>query len=259
MTVTLSVLTLNLRNILDRYDERRPLLSAEFGRLQPDLAGLQEVAFTEGEVQDAMLAAAAPGRAYQLFDARSARFPDYGNSLMIAVGHPEVTEELRLTNGRCAVRALVVLPGNLTLWFATTHLHHRPAEPAERVAQVEAVVQWMNAAPAADATVITGDFNAPPFEPAVARMQDAGYRSAFASVHGAEPPVTWPSGIQAEGMDTDGDPNCLDYVWLRGAVEPLEARLVFDRPAAWDSTLYPSDHFGILCRVRVDSASAADR
>ena len=29
--------------------------------------------------------------------------------------------------------------------------------------------------------------------------------------------MTWPSGLQAPGMDTDGEPGCLDYVWLRGA------------------------------------------
>ena len=257
MSVTLSVLTLNLRNILDRYEERRPLLLGEFARLQPDLVGLQEVAFAGDEVQDLLLAAAVPGRHYRLFDARSARFPDFGNSLMVAVGHPEATDELRMSNGRCAVRVLVLLPGNLTLWFATTHLHHRPHEPVERVAQVEALVEWMNAAPAADATILTGDFNAPPFEPAVALMQQAGYRSAFAAVHGAEPAVTWPSGIQAEGMDTEGDPNCLDYIWLRGNVEPLEASLVFNEPDPGDPTLYPSDHFGILARVEVDGRGAA--
>ena len=33
-----------------------------------------------------------------------------------------------------------------------------------------------------------------------------------------EPAVTWPSGLQAPAMDTDGDPGCLDYIWVRGAV-----------------------------------------
>ena len=59
--------------------------------------------------------------------------------------------------------------------------------------------------------------------------------------------MTWPSGLQAPGMDTDGDPGCLDYIWVRGSAEVDEARLVFDRPAAGDPTLYPSDHFGHGC------------
>jgi hypothetical protein len=46
-------------------------------------------------------------------------------------------------------------------------------------------------------------------------------------------------------MDTDGDPECLDYIWVRGAARVESARLVFDRPDPEDPTLYPSDHLGI--------------
>jgi hypothetical protein len=52
-------------------------------------------------------------------------------------------------------------------------------------------------------------------------------------------------------MDTDGDPDCLDYLWVRGSVEVEEARLAFDRAAVGDPTLYPSDHFGLAARVRI--------
>jgi hypothetical protein len=52
-------------------------------------------------------------------------------------------------------------------------------------------------------------------------------------------------------MDTDGDPRCLDYIWVRGAVTVEEARLFADRPAVGDPTLYPSDHFGIAAWVRI--------
>jgi len=70
-------------------------------------------------------------------------------------------------------------------------------------------------------------------------------------VNGGEPDVTWPSGLQAPAMDTDGDPSCLDYVWLRGAARARDARLWADRPAAHDPTLYPSDHFGVVATVEV--------
>ena len=53
-------------------------------------------------------------------------------------------------------------------------------------------------------------------------------------------------------MDTDGDPGCLDYVWVRGAVTVEDARL-FDRPAVGDATLYASDHLGIAATVRGSS------
>jgi len=255
VTVGLSALTLNLRNVLDRYAERAPLLREGFGRLAPDIACLQEVAYLD-EPQDAMLAAAAGHRSYRLFDARSGRFPDFGNAIMVGTGHVEATDELRLTNGRCAVRVLLLLPENLTMWVATTHLHHVPAEPDVRDEQVRAVLEWLDAAPGADAVVCTGDFNASPAEPAYARMVRGGFRSAYRDVHGGEPDVTWPSGIQAEGMDTDGDPACLDEIWLRGCVRARTAALAFDQPASTDPTLYPSDHFGVYAELSVGTAAA---
>ena len=40
-------------------------------------------------------------------------------------------------------------------------------------------------------------------------------------------------------MDTDGDPDCLDYIWLRGAVRVVDARLAFDRPDLADPDALP--------------------
>jgi endonuclease/exonuclease/phosphatase family metal-dependent hydrolase len=96
-----------------------------------------------------------------------------------------------------------------------------------------------------------GDFNADPAEPTYARMGAAGFRSSYAEANGAEPAVTWPSGLQAPAMDTDGHPRCLDYIWVRGAVAVESARLAFDRPDPEDPTLYPSDHLGISAHLTI--------
>jgi endonuclease/exonuclease/phosphatase family metal-dependent hydrolase len=136
-----------------------------------------------------------------------------------------------------------------------THLHHAPDAREVRLGQVEALLPWLDATPAHDALILVGDFNADPDEPACARMREAGFRSAYAEANGAEPPVTWPSGLLAPAMDTDGGPACLDYVWLRGDARAEDARLAFDRPAVGDPTLYPSDHLGIAARVRIGRGS----
>jgi hypothetical protein len=52
-------------------------------------------------------------------------------------------------------------------------------------------------------------------------------------------------------VDTDGDPDCLDYIWLRGAARATDARLVWDRSAVGDPTLYPSDHVGISAHLEI--------
>jgi endonuclease/exonuclease/phosphatase family metal-dependent hydrolase len=52
-------------------------------------------------------------------------------------------------------------------------------------------------------------------------------------------------------MDTDGHPGCLDYIWVLGPVAVAGARVAWDRPAAHDRTLYPSDHFGLVADLEV--------
>ncbi len=246
----LRLATFNLRNVNDRYPERKPLLGAAFAAIDPDLAGLQEVMFTEPR-QDDFLASGLPARNYRSFEARSERYPDFGNAILVGVGEAQAHEELRLARGRVAQRVLLALPGQRTLWFANTHLHHIPADSETRAEQAKAICRWMAGAPAADAAVVAGDFNAPPFEPAYAVMVAGGWRSASVEANGAEPRVTWPSGIQADTMDTDGDPNCLDYLWLSGRVRALSARLAANDPAAGDRTLYPSDHFAVVAEVEL--------
>ena len=80
-------------------------------------------------------------------------------------------------------------------------------------------------------------------------MREAGFWSAYAGANGEEPAVTWPSGLIAPAMDTDGEPGCLDYIWVSGAVRVVDLRLVFDRPAVGDPSLYPSDHVGVGAHV----------
>ena len=116
---------------------------------------------------------------------------------------------------------------------------------------MERLLAWLGDARTEAATIVVGDFNAGPDEPACARLVAAGFRSAFPEANGAEPPVTWPSGLVAPAIDADGAPACLDYVWLRGEVRVRSAPLVVDRPAVDDPGLYPSDHVGIAASVEL--------
>jgi endonuclease/exonuclease/phosphatase family metal-dependent hydrolase len=242
----LLVATLNIRNLADRWDERLPLLLADMATLQPDLLGLNEVVYPLQ--QDRLLGAAGEGR-YEAVRGWAGR-PEYGNSLLVR--QPlQATDAERVDLGatRSAHRVQIVLPGGARLVFVVTHLHHVPADEAVRVAQVDLLLAWLGGPPEPDALIVAGDFNAEPDEPAYERMIAAGFASATVQANGEEPAVTWPSGLIAPGMDTDGDPGCMDYLWLRGAVRAEDARLVFDRPAVGDPTLYPSDHVGVAAHV----------
>lgn len=245
----LHVATFNILNLADRWDERLPLILADMAALQPDLLGLQEVVYVMQ--QDRLIGAAGEGR-YTALRGWAGR-PEYGNSLLVReplIGRD--VERVDLGLQRAAHRIVIDLPGGSTVLVAVTHLHHLAPAAAERDQQTATLLDWLTGAPETHPTVVVGDFNAHPEEPAYARMVDAGFRSAYADANGTEPPVTWPSGLQAPAMDIDGEPRCLDYIWLRGAVRATDARLVFDRPAAGDPTLYPSDHLGVAAHVEID-------
>jgi endonuclease/exonuclease/phosphatase family metal-dependent hydrolase len=244
----LHVATLNIRNLADRWSERIGLLLVDMGALQPDLLGLQEVVYPMQ--QDRLIGAAGEGR-YGASRAWAGR-PEYGNSLLVRepLAATEV-DRLDLGLNRSALRATLALPGGRRVLVVVTHLHHEVDGAAQRDAQAGQLLEWLVTAPATAAQIVMGDFNANPGEPAVARMLAGGFRSAFADANGHDPSVTWPSGIQAPGIDTDGDPDCLDYIWVRGAVGVASARLAFDRPDPEDSTLYPSDHLGIAARLEI--------
>jgi endonuclease/exonuclease/phosphatase family metal-dependent hydrolase len=244
----LRVATLNVLNLVDRWEERLPLLLADTAALRPDLLGLQEVVYPMQ--QDRLLAAATPDE-YAIHRGWAGR-PEYGNSLLVrAPLTADGMERVELGHQRAAHRVTVTLPDGARLLVGVTHLHHRVPDTAIRDEQAATLVAWLDAAPASDAQVVMGDFNADPGEPAYGRLVAAGFRSAFAEAQGEEPAVTWPSGLQAPAMDTDGDPSCLDYVWLRGRARAIDARLWADRPSAHDATLYPSDHFGVVATVEV--------
>jgi endonuclease/exonuclease/phosphatase family metal-dependent hydrolase len=251
----LHVATLNIRNLADRWSERLALLLADMSALQPDLLGLQEVVFPMQ--QDRLIGAAGEGR-YEAFRAWAGR-PEYGNSLLVRapLAATEV-ERLDLGLNRSALRAAAGLPGGRRVLVAVTHLHHEVDGAAQRDGQARQLIDWLDSAPLTDAQVVMGDFNAHPMEPAAERMRAHGYRSAYADANGHEPAVTWPSGLQAPAIDTDGDPACLDYIWVRGAVHVASARLAFDRPDPEDLTLLPSDHFGLSARLEIGPADRRD-
>lgn len=240
--------TLNILNLADRWPERLPLILADMAALQPDVLGLQEVVFVMQ--QDRLIGAAGEGR-YGAIRGWAGR-PEYGNSLLVreplAAGPGE---RLDLGLGRAAHRTVLALSEGSAVLVVVTHLHHTVDGAEERDRQAATMLDWLGAAPATDAVIVMGDFNAAPPEPTYARMLAAGFRSAYAEANRAEPDVTWPSGLQAPAMDTDGVPSCFDYIWVRGSVAVESARLAFDRPDPEDPTLYPSDHLGISARLAI--------
>lgn len=244
----LRVATLNILNLADRWAERLPLILADMAALQPDVLGLQEVVYPMQ--QDRLIGAAGEGR-YEIHRGWAGR-PEYGNALLLREPRTAIeVERLDLGRNRSALRGMVQVDSGATLRVVVTHLHHVPADERERDEQARLLVDWLTDIPAAEGVIVVGDFNAEPVETAYGRMERAGYRSAHHEANGAEPAVTWPSGLQGPAVDTDGEPGCLDYIWVRGPIGVESCRLAFDRPAVGDPGLYPSDHLGLSARLTI--------
>ena len=103
-----------------------------------------------------------------------------------------------------------------------------------------------------NAIIIGGDFNAAPTEPAYQLLLEKGFRSCYAGVHGGEPEVTFPGidrGLLSRTKDND-PAGVFDFVFVAGDdVEVRRAALFADQPCGGDTTLYPSDHYGIVVDV----------
>jgi len=239
----MKVITLNLRFTADRWQERFPMIVDLLHTEQPDFVGLQEVAL---KIQQAHLIQGAlnylnPDTPYKLRVADDTFEPAILANAILS-RHP-IAEHERIclpVNFRIAQRITVDIDG-LPLTIANTHLHHKPyKDESIRLPQMKAVVDWLNH----DRTypvILMGDFNARPETETVAYARQS-FQSAYATVHGCEPEKTFPSPL----IDKDYKPRAIDYVFYRERHLRIEqAKLVGTQAHPKDSTLYPSDHYGV--------------
>jgi endonuclease/exonuclease/phosphatase family metal-dependent hydrolase len=248
-----TVATLNLFNKVGRWGERCPLVVDQLLELEPDVIGLQEVDLTidqgmalcrlvnarlkeYGQPRYWVYHMARPGRAAHVqAQAILCRLPVEAHEGLDYLSYEGVAQRLRLR-----------LEGGATVAFYNTHLYFPPEAAAERLAQAERLLAWVDAQAAADATVVVGDFNAYTGEPTVQLMKSR-FASAHESAHGREPEKTWPTPVNTYDPSP---PGCLDYVFVAGA-RVLDASLWFDKPHPLDQTLFPSDHLGVMAKLEV--------
>jgi endonuclease/exonuclease/phosphatase family metal-dependent hydrolase len=241
----------------DRWRARRPLVEAQLRSLAPDVIGLQEVNRPIDQDHD-LAASAGPELDYRVFRASETirpRYPRHWDAvvLLAGAGAGEILghDIHRLTYLRVVQALRLRRPSGRTLTCLNTHLIHGEDPPGyvARRNQVRAILEWLDSLPRSDVVTIVGDFNAAPGEPAANLMRAAGFQSAHHLANGIDP-ITYPSGLVASW--TYGHPElCIDYIWVRGAAEVVDASLAFDRPSLDDPGLYPSDHRGLVANLEI--------
>ncbi|MEM7112896.1 MAG: endonuclease/exonuclease/phosphatase family protein [Chloroflexota bacterium] len=247
----LTVATINLRNRIDRWLERRHLLVDQITAVSPDLISLQEVSFPirqGGWLRDQINLRLSTTRKepYRLVLQRKKHlYHGYFEGIGILTKLPILYKDaLSLGyNGRVALRLNVELPTRQTADFVAVHLHHPAVAKQARQEQVMKLVGWLNGRRRVPWQIIAGDFNETPTGPAIQTMKQS-YRSLFEEKHAYEPVATFPTALVQRPDDWSG---CLDYIFLSKAVNPVvDAQIFCNRSAENDDMLYPSDHVGIL-------------
>lgn len=250
----LRVVTLNLLYYPqgDRWRERRPLVEHELRALRPDVLGLQEV--NRAIDQDHALAALDGSEPEYLVHRASetvhARYPRHWDGVVLLMarttGRVLFHQARRLTYQRVVQALGITRSTGASVTIVNTHLHHPKGLAGQRMRlrQVSDVLRLVETFPPTGATVLLGDLNATPNEPALGLLFAEGFRSATREMGLGDLP-TFPSGLIAPTIYR-GPGVTIDYVLVRGMVSVLDARLAFDQPSAQDPGLFPSDHRGLL-------------
>jgi endonuclease/exonuclease/phosphatase family metal-dependent hydrolase len=252
----IKVLTFNLHGWEVEWPTRLSMIVDELEELQPDVIGLQEVLQTPGSggvdnsakvIADSLYHRTGIRYDY-MFERTHTGWGRYDEGLGIMTRHSIVEKGVRdLPAG--VFQRKVLYCGVLTpvgfVHFFDTHLSHLPQDEPVRVAQVQAIREYVEAKRAdgrSAANIVCGDFNATPDSPPIRILTEVDSGGVYcvdswADIHPGQPGYTDP----AEAPQAR-----IDYVFLKAGdkSEVLDSRLVLNRPGP--GGIYPSDHFGVF-------------
>jgi endonuclease/exonuclease/phosphatase family metal-dependent hydrolase len=259
----LRVLTWNLWWRFGPWEARQPAIAATLRRIDPDVAGLQEVwDVDDGRGQAAALAEElgfhhvyAPG-----FDTGDARF---GNAILsrwpiVASEQRELPTTPETNEFRVALKAEIDGPrGRFQL--TTTHLNWRFDESHVRQLQVRALAEFVAESHLPGyPQIVCGDFNADPQSDEIRMMTGRAavpvpklvFHDAW-EVAGEGPGVTWCNDNPYAVQDLEPDRR-IDYVFAgwpkaRGAGHVVSASVEAVEPF---HGVHPSDHYAVLAELR---------
>lgn len=262
----LTVLTFNIWNRGDPWEQRLALIRAGLRALSPDLVALQEVIRLGDDFDQAHLLA--EGLGYQVVFGRHAESPwPFGNAILsrwpVARSAVFPLPHAGTDERRTLLFAEIESPHGKIPFFCT-HLNWKLHEGSVRAEQVRYLADRVaDLAPLGGGTfppIVCGDFNAEPDADEIRFMRGltglGGKTVYFADCFGVAgdgtPGHTFArrNAYAAHAHEPD---RRIDYVFVRGPDDtyrgvPLSASVVLDQAEAG---VWPSDHFGVFARIRV--------
>ncbi len=256
----------------EHLEERLAMVTRELGALAPHVVGLQEASITHGRGNVAARLATALGLHFThasatrrvsglaWIDGLIVRGMNFEEGPAILSRFPIVERSVvdlprcrRFYDPRVLLRATVRTPrGPLDVF--STHTGHDAC-------QVRRIVEVVGARRGPLPALVMGDFNAADTTDWMAALgREHGFVDAFRAVRPAEPGATvW----QRPGAPTSTVTRRVDFIFVvpNGAPTPRvrTSRVVLDTPARRPdgSTLWPSDHYGVLAELELGAAEAA--
>lgn len=247
----LTIASLNIHNMADRWLERRELIVAELLRQQPDVLALQEVRLSAGQAWWLcnQLNARLGQVVYTVAQQRRWRLGlGRRDGVALLSKRPIVAQDAFALGygGRVALRINIELPSGHLVDVVTTFLHEPATQPEARLEQVMQLVGWLNERGRSAHQIITGGMNDSPTSEAITYLKQH-YVSAYAVAHGRDPIATWPTAL----LPTPHPSACLDYIFTTPTLHPQQVNFWCTKPHPNHPTLYPSDHVGLFTTLQL--------
>jgi endonuclease/exonuclease/phosphatase family metal-dependent hydrolase len=247
-----------------RLERRLAIAIEQLRAIDPDIVGLQEASAAWGRGNIARRIADALGLKHAWAPATSRVFvPPFGlllTWLMNFVEGPAILSRypildamphelphcMRRFDPRVALEARVQTPSGPVTVVSV----HTSGDPCQLARVGELVRAGSDGAPA----IVMGDFNAPEWSPDVVALTNDGFIDAFRAANPGVPGLTTWQRPTAPGPTVR---RRVDYVFLRAGDRRIPrvraSRVVLDtaRREPDGTTLWPSDHYGVLAEVEL--------
>lgn len=239
------VATLNLARNEKRWEERRELIVRQFGELKPDIIALNEISIglETGRWLQKMVGERF-GIDYFLVQQSGSDVSPAAKDAEGFLTRYRVVEEAHieyLSHPGVGLTLRVEIEGQ-RVDFYVTHLYRSRGEDAIRFSQAQQLLGWLSTRHGVRHRVVCGDFNATLEIPSVKLM--ASVFKPTQTQPTAFTPLQEPGGTPSHPSWERFD-RCIDYIWVTGSIKVLRSGVCFNKPAADDPTLWPSDHVGV--------------
>lgn len=245
------VVTLNLGLNQKCWEQRRELIIQQLKDVRPDIWAVNEV-HIPSQTGRLLQRKAVEGLSskYTLVQQSKTGQGSRSDGEALLTRYPLIeTANLDYQSYNCvALAARFAVDGALVDVYVT-HLIAAHVDDSARQSQVARLLEWIETRRDADHSIICGDFNAAPDQASIRLMLQA-YRPTQTQPT-AFTPLREPGGKPTHPEWQRFD-RCIDYIWVSESVKISASGLCFNKPAADNPNLWPSDHAGVWADLELN-------